>query len=172
MSGWIINYIKQVVSVRPPEVFITEWAVMPSHTTDALDANDAIGSPFTMLVPTSGLIHSATLLDRDDEGSELDVALFSGQFTGAAGDVAFSLSDEDAMLKIMELSFSSFNDNVNNQSSVLVNIGKAYRVPPLKRGSKMGLMYAQGITRGTPTIAAGSEPMVRLEILPDWPVSG
>jgi len=168
--GWVINRIRQVVSVKPVEVYVSPWVSMPAHTADALDANDAIGDEGKIPVPISGILQSASLIDRDDEGSEIDVALFDAIFAGAVGDSAFSLSDLDAQHKILELKFITFNDNVNNQDSSIENIGKAYRVPPWSKGAKMGWMYFQGITRATPTIAAGSEPLIRLEILPDEPV--
>ena len=168
--SWGIDFIKQVVAVRPPEVFITPYTVITSLTANALDAGDAIGDKFVIKVPVSGIIQSASLLDRDDEGTQIDVALLSGEFTAAAGDAAFSLSDIDAELEIIELQFTSFSDNVNNQTSFLENIGKAYRVPPIMKNAKFGFIHAQGITRATPTIAVSKEPMIRLEILPDRPV--
>lgn len=168
--GWIINRIKEVVATKPPSVYISPFVSIPSHTADALDANDAIGDEFKIRVPVSGLIQSASLVDRDDEGSQIDVVLLDAIFTGAAGDAAFSLSDEDARKVIITLKFTTFDDNVSNQTSSLENLGKAYRVPPMAKGSKFGWIYAQGITRATPTIAGGSEPLVRLEILPDEPV--
>ena len=168
--GIKIDWIKQVLAVRPPPVYISEWIAIPCHTADALDADDAMGAMFQIPVPVSGIIQSASLLDRDDEGSQIDVALFTSIFTDAAGDAAFSLSDEDAMLEIIELQFTSWSDNVNNQTSFLENIGKAYRVRSNAKNSPKGLIYAQAITRATPTIAVGSEPMIRLEIMPDRPV--
>lgn len=168
--GLSIDLIRQVVGIKPPKVYLTPYYVIPSHTADALDANDAIGDEFQILVPVSGIIQSASLIDRDDEGSQIDVALLDSLFTSAAGDAAFSLSDLDAQRVIITLKFTTFDDNVNNQTSSLENIGKAYRVPPRTNRSKFGFIFAQGITRATPTIAAGSEPMLRLEILPDEPV--
>ena len=168
--GWVINRIRSVVAIKPPAVFISDWVTIPSHTADALDANDAIGDEGKIRVPVSGMIQSAGLIDRDNEGSQIDVPLFDAIFAGAAGDVAFSLSDLDAQKLIITLKFATFDDNVNNQTSSLENLGKAYRVAPMNKGSKVGWMYFQGIARGTPTIAVGSEPMVRVEILPDEPV--
>ena len=157
------------VQVVPPPSYITEYVIIPCHTADALDANDAMGDKFTIRVPVSGIILSASLLDRDDEGSQIDIAIFTGNFTAVAGDAAFSLSDVDAEKKIMELKFTTFDDNVNNQTSSLENIGKDYRLVDDPLNIDTGLMYAQAITRATPTIAAGSEPKIRLEILPDRP---
>ncbi len=168
--GWVINRIRQVVAIKPPSVFISDFVSIPSHTADALDANDAIGDEFKIRVPVSGLIQGASLVDRDNEGTQIDVVLLDAIFAGAAGDAAFSLSDADARKVIITLKFTVFDDAVNAQTSSLENLGKAYRVPPMNKGSKFGWIYAQGITRSTPTIAVGSEPLVRLEILPDEPV--
>ena len=168
--SWGIDFIKQVVAVRPPEVYITPWIVIPSVTADALDADDAIGNQFVIPVPVSGILQSASLLDRDDEGSQIDIVLMEKGFTAVAGDAAFALNDVDVLLEIIELQFTSWSDNVNNQISFLENIGKAYRIDPISKGAKVGHMSAQGITRATPTIAVGKEPMIRLEILPDRPV--
>ena len=168
--GIKLDWVRQVIAVRPPPVHITNYIAIPCHTADALDADDAMGPMFQIPVPASGIIQSASLLDRDDEGTQIDIALFSAAFVAVAGDAAFALVDADAMLEIIELQFTSFSDNVNNQTSFLENIGKAYRVAPASKGNSKGIIYAQAITRATPTIAAGSEPMIRLEILPDRPV--
>ncbi|KKM90027.1 hypothetical protein LCGC14_1242740 [marine sediment metagenome] len=166
----ITKALLSVLSIKPVPVYVTEWVKIPCHTADALDADDAMGDKFEILVPVSGILLSATLLDRDDEGTEIDVALMNLTFTSAAGDAAFSLSDGDVQKKIYQLNFVVFNDNVDNQESSIENIGKAYHIEPSTPGGKLGKFFCQAITRATPTIAAGSEPLIRLEILPDSPV--
>ena len=169
MKGWFIQAIRQVVRTAPPRVYISPWVSIGSDG-DVLANGDAIGRPFEIPVPVSGIIQSATLLDRDDENSQIDVALFDSPFTAVAANLVYAISDEDGRRKIFQLNFTTFNDNVNSRDSSVENIGKAYRVKPKSRGSKMGRMWCQGITRATPTIALGSEPLLRLEIYPDEPV--
>ncbi len=171
MKGWFIQAIRNVVAIKPPGVFVSEYTTVQALTGNALDAGDALGTLFRIEVPVSGIFQSAHLLDRDDEGSELDIALFDARIdTVAAADAAFDLTDADAKRKIYQLNFTTFSDNVSNQDASIENIGKAYKVKPKSKGKKTGWMYAQAITRGTPTIAVGSEPMLRLEILPDEPI--
>ena len=170
MKGWFIQAVRQVVATKPPKVYISPWVAIPCDTAQLDAAGDAIGPAFTIPVPVSGIIQSASLLDRDDEKTQIDVPLLDAAFTVTATNAAFTLSDLDVRKFIYELQFTTFDDYIDNAGSSIENIGKAYRVPPSSKGSKMGLMYAQGITRATPTIAAGSEPLVRLEILPDEPV--
>jgi len=164
--GWVINRIKQVVAIRPPPVHITEWVVIPSQVA-ALDDGDAMGDAFRIPVPVSGVLQSAHLLGRADQGTQVDVVLLSAPFTPTAGDAQFALDDLEARAIITRLQFTVFNDNADNQDSSLENIGKVYRVHPASRGAKWGWMYGQGIAYGTPTYAAGSAPLLRLEILPD-----
>ncbi len=164
--GWVINRIKQVVAIRPPPVHVTEWVVVPAQTA-ALDDGDAMGGSFRIPVPVSGVLQSAHLLDRADQGNQVDVALLSATFTPTAADAAFALADSEARTIITRLQFTVFNDNVDNRDSSLENIGKVYRVQPAFKGAKWGYIYGQGIASGTPTYAAGSAPLLRLEILPD-----
>lgn len=164
--GWKIDLIRQVVGIKPRPVFISDWVTIPAQDA-ALDDADALGSPGTIRVPVSGILQSAHLLDPADQGNSLDVKLLDGEFTAAAADQAFSLSDADALRIIHTLEFSTFHDNVNNQDSSIENIGKAYRVQPEHKGSKFGLLHFQGIAVGTPTYGAGAKPKFRLEILPD-----
>ena len=154
--GWIIRRIREVVAIAPPGVYITPAIAVPNITpANALHADDAMGDLFGIRVPKSGIIQSATFYDVDDEGSQVDLVLTRARFTGAASDAAFSMLDDDLLTVIIQLNFTTFFDMVNGQVSSIENIGKAYRVPPEKKGSKMGVIYAQAIARGTPNIAAG-----------------
>jgi hypothetical protein len=166
----LFAFIRGIVATKPVPMYVSDWVAIPCHTADSLDAHDAMGDKFSIPVPVSGTIQSASLLDRDDEGTQIDVVLLDGPFVSALGDAAFSLADSDGMKEIYQLNFAILSDNVNNYFSSIENIGKGYRVPPDFPGSKMGKIYAQAITRATPTIAAGSEPLLRLEIRPDEPV--
>lgn len=131
---------------------------------DALDAGDAFGTIFTIKVPKSGIIYSATFWDLDDEGSQVDLEIFKTSFTQIASDAAWTPSDGDMLSFVTELAFVGFDDHINNQTSSLTNIGMAYTAPG-------GKLYIQAVCRGTPTIAAGSSPRVQLQIIsydPDW----
>ncbi len=164
--GWIINRILNPVETNPPPVFISELVLVPS-VGGAFTTLDAIGVPFKFLVPISGVIQSATLIDRDYEGTEIDIPLFREPFVAAASADAYTISDTDIKNLIKTLKFTVFDDHVQCYESSVENIGKLYKVRPKSRGSKWGWMYSQAKCLGTPTIAAGSEYLLRIEILSD-----
>jgi hypothetical protein len=61
---------------------------------------------------------------------------------------------------ITELSFASFDDHINVQTSELTNIGKAFV-------AAQGKLYIQAVCRGTPNIAAGAIPRLKIQIITD-----
>ncbi|KKL40788.1 hypothetical protein LCGC14_2367900 [marine sediment metagenome] len=165
MLGWLVR-IAHVVAIKPRPVFQTSWVQVPAQDA-ALDDGDATGIVFQFLVPISGTLQSASVLDTADQGNQLDVELCSGRFAGAAADAQFKLTDVEARYHIYRLQFATYADHEDNQTSDLENIGKAYKVPPFEEDSKWGWMWGQGIASGTPTYAAGSKPYLRVEIYPD-----
>ena len=171
LKGWVIRAIREVVAIRPPPTYLTPFITIPSHTLDALDANDAVGDEFKIAVPVSGIIQSARFIDRSDTNTAFDVALLEREFVGAAGDAAFSLSDQDALLQLDLLVFGTIEDNTDNRALRIINRGVVYAVPPAYPGARWGWMFAQGIARGAPTIVLGNEPMVSIGFLPDFPLT-
>lgn len=125
-------------------------------------ANDVMGTITVVEVPTSGIIYSATFFDLDYEKTQVDLEIFNHNIIQVADNGAWSPSDRDILSFVTELAFFSFDDHITNATSELVNIGKAYVAPE-------GKLYIQAVCRGTPTIAAGSAPRFKLQILSDDP---
>ena len=124
---------------------------------DALDANDCMGTLFTIDVPKRGVIISATFWDMDDEGTQVDFEIFKHSVIDTANDAAFAPTDADLLEFITELAFFAFDDHGTGQTSDIKNIGKAYSAPE-------GKFYIKAVTRSTPTIAAGNVPRLQLQI--------
>lgn len=128
---------------------------------------DAMGvTPFLVsggphAVPRSGVIQSAIYIDRDDEGLQIDLWLFTAQVGNQTDNSAFVVSDADLTRVIDVIQFSSFRDANTGQVSVVNGIGTAYELQP---GENMyGLLQA----RGALNIAAGALPLFNIKILGD-----
>ena len=124
----------------------------------AEDADDCLGTVSKIKVPKYGIIYSATFLDLDDEGTQVDLEIFKRSYTAIADNAAWSPTDSDMEGFVHEIPFFSFDDHINSQTSESNGINKAYTAPD-------GVFYIQAVCRGTPTIAAGSEPRFQLQIL-------
>lgn len=122
---------------------------------------DAFGGKFEIPVPLSGEIRTAVFLDKDDEGLETDLVIFSRDFDATADNAAFAVSDGDLQNFVTTITFATFKNFANNQTSTVGSVGVAYVAPERK-------LYCQMVTRGGPTIAAADTiPMVSLTILAD-----
>lgn len=114
---------------------------------------DAFGKKFNFAVPPVGTITQVIFYDLDDEGVPVDVVLFETDFTATADDSAFAVSDDDLLRCIGVVSITSFVD-VGGARIGMAQPVLSYNVPS-------GILRAQCIIRGTPTVAAGSEPYLR-----------
>ena len=104
-------------------------AIIPGIGAGAEGALDAMGTLFSIKVPKRGVIVSATYFDLDDEGTQVNLYLFSREVTAIADNDAWTCSDSDILYQIAKLAFVSFNDQTVAQTSELTNIGKAYTAP-------------------------------------------
>lgn len=131
-------------------------------TSDAYTAGDAVGTQFQIHLPfTQGVLYSATYYDRDDEGTQMDLIISEFEWaTKIADDAAMSPVDAELVKIIEVLEFASFEDFANGQISRLRNIGLAFNLDRHE-------LWLQMETQSTPTIAAGSEPQVRLTFMGD-----
>ena len=131
---------------------------------DALDALDTVGSLFTIRVPKSGKIQGARLYDPGDQGSALNVHLFTRSVVLTASDAAWSLVDGDSLFEIATLACSTFVDNINNQYSQLRDQAISYSAPE-------GLLYVGLATpaASTPTYTVPAWPHLQLVIISDDP---
>ena len=93
---------------------------------------------------------SAVLFDGDDQGTEVEVFLTTN--SGSVGTINGALSPTDAIADdiVARLHFSSFNDLINSQNSVLTGQDQIIQ---LAAGATS--LYAFGVVRsGTPTYTA------------------
>ena len=125
---------------------------------------DAIGTNAVGLaVPKSGIIQSAIYYDRDDEGLQVDLWLFSEPPAAQTDNGAFTLSDTGLSKVIDVIQFSGFRDATNGQVSTQNGLGIAY----VTAAAADGQIYVQLQARGALNIAAGALPAFRLTILAD-----
>ena len=141
--------------VKTPFVTVPGIGVAVAYVT-----GDAMGTIFTFDVPSSGIIHTAVMLDKDDEGIETDLVLFTAPFDPTTDNSAFAVTDADMQAFLTTITFATFKNFSVNQVSTAAALGIAYVAPERK-------LYAQVVTRGGPTIAAGNEPMFSLTIISD-----
>lgn len=128
----------------------------------AYAAGDCLGTLFEIEVPASGVIYSGTYWDLDDEAILTDFRIFKTKVTSGTDNAAWSPTDTAMLSFITNLSFFNFTDDINSQTSELVNIGKAYTAP-------QGKLWVQAVTRGAPTIAAANLPRFQIQVLSDDP---
>jgi hypothetical protein len=158
-------YVAQqgIVQVRG-SIYDTGYLRVPGvDHSDAYTAGDAIGTQFAVTLPfRQGVLYSATLLDLDDEGTQLDLWISDSEWgTKIADDAAFSPADAEMLRVIDILEFTSTVDATNSHFMALRNIGLAVSLPE----SRLWLQLES--PSGTPTIAVGSNPRVRLQFLVD-----
>ena len=137
-------------------------------TADALDALDTVGSLFFIATPPSGIIKAARWYDPSDQGSEINVHVFSGKVTLSASDAAWTLNDDDSLreLDTLEFTSTSFVDNIANRYARLTDIAIPY-------STRIGGLWFGAATpaASTPTYTAPAFPRLQLVILtddPDW----
>jgi hypothetical protein len=104
-------------------------AIPGSDSATALESGDTIGNCFSLRVPPSGQIVSATLYDFDAEGSQVDVFVFKEKIADVAVDAAYAPTDVEGLTFLTLLSFVSFTDQGAYKTSEINNIGKGYSVP-------------------------------------------
>ena len=123
---------------------------------------DAMGTEAVRVeVPKSGVIQGAIYYDRDDEGLGVNLWLFDDDVGNQTDNSAFALTDGDLMRVIDVIEFSSgFLDAANGQVLIGSGLNIPYRAPE-------GFIWCQVQAMGVLNIAAGSEPVFKLRILPD-----
>lgn len=157
--AWTVTVKGQVQVVG--KTVDTEFTTIPGIVTGiAYASGDAFGAKFTIDVPHSGVIHTALMLDKDDEGLETELVLFRGDFVATADNSAFAVTDADLQDFVGTISFTVFKNFDANQVCTVSALGLAYKAP-------QGKLWIQAVTRGAPNIAAASLPMVKLVILSD-----
>lgn len=149
--------VKEIATTQIVSCPLTPVEIPGITAADELDANDAMGTLVTLLVPKRGVIVSATFYDLDYKGTQVDLEIFNHSITQVANDAAWSLGDIDVLSFLTEINFFAFDGHTACYTSEVKNIGKAYTAPE-------GKFYIQAVTRSTLTIAAGSMPRFQLQI--------
>lgn len=144
------------------------YRMVPGVVTGAAyQDGDAIGT--TIMFPGmvraevgSGQLYSATYLDNDDEGLQIDLHLFSTPPTYVPTDNgAYSPADGDLASYVGTVSFSAFYNLGNNQ----VSVGTFNPIAFVGDGEVN--LYGQVVARGALNIADGNMPRIRLVTLAD-----
>jgi len=140
-------------------VFIGPVIVPGIAAADALDANDQMGTVFSIAVPLAGAIVKAVYHDLDDEGIGKELWIFRNDPTAgvAASDAAFSLADGQNVNVVDVLTFSTFKDAANNQVSVSTDVPCWYVAPA-------GRLWLAVKTVGADNIAADAMPSLSFVI--------
>ncbi len=157
--SWLITGIKNIVGVQE-NLHDTGFLTVPGIATASVyTANDTLGTQFVFRnVPKSGTIQTAIFLDLDDEGIETDLILYKREIVETADHDPYAPSDLDLESIIGHITFSTFLNYNANQSSVASGMFLTYTAP-------QGEIWAQMVTRGTPTIAVANIPKVGMTIL-------
>lgn len=93
---------------------------------------------------------SAVLFDGDDQGTDVDVYFTTNSTTPGTINAALSAADTVFDDIVGAISFTSFNDLINSQNSVLSGINQV-----MKCAAGTQALYAFGVVRsGTPTYTA------------------
>lgn len=146
--------------LRAGSLFASEWAEVPGiAAADALDANDAVGTPFKIKVPRKGRILSAKLIDLDDDTLAFTAHVYGSEFAGAASDAAYSVNKAFGTAWATNIVFASSTDEGGFKALEALDVNAEYYAPS-------GYLWVQMSTTGTPTIAANAMPQMRLFILP------
>lgn len=147
----------------PGYKIVTRQVTIPGTVAaDALDAGDAMGTPFIIPnvteFPGQGWeMASAHLLDKSDQAGTVEIVLFSEPIAGTANDAEFAPSDAELNQYVGMVSFATYLNFGANQVSSVQGSGLPSGNTTLTRH-----LYAQAVVRGTPTVAAGAAPVVTL----------
>lgn len=156
----------QVVTRKYGEV-VTKWVEVPGITAAAgHSAGDALGimGQFDHDVednplPKIGKIVEAELIDPDDDTLVATMHIFSESFTATVDDAALAISAADSKKWVTSIPFAVSTDIGSAKVSEVTDINSRYYSPTRK-------LYWQFSTGGTPNIAAGLSPLVRVYIEP------
>ena len=145
---------------------ITRIVPLPGITTGSAHSDgDALGTPIVFqdvfrAEKCSGIVVGAFVIDKDDEGLQIDIPLFTRPIAGTADDSAFAPTDTELMTCRGVVAVSSFFNWDSNQFGQATNLG-------MWISTESPNLYSQVVARGAINIAAGSIPLVGLVVVPD-----
>ena len=158
--------ITNILRVQGKTVYCPKFPLaLEIDSGNAYAALDVVCQVHTIEVPRSGYILGAIWYDPSDQGSAIRLHLFTRTFTIAANNAAWSPSDDDSYNKKYTLNFTSFEDDINNQQSVILDT-----IPYSAPESKF-YIAASTPAGSTPTYTNPARPRVQLIIAsddPDW----
>lgn len=161
-----IQDVKVVQAHLPPVAgeANTRKIQIPGISTDIYAAGDAFGTLITLpgvfrANKNSGIVTKIQLLDRDDEGSQVDVHFYRRPMTTTADNAAFDPSDVDILSWEGGESITTFFNWNSNQ-------GGQWTGSHWVESDDTNL-YIRCVTQGTPTIVAGSEPWLLVTVVPN-----
>ena len=147
----------------------------PTVTAGAYSAGDAVGgllvfrnvsfegggrSRRTSPKGSATILDSVVIVDRASQDVQLDLVLFSEEFTPTADNGAFDPSDADLLncIGVVKVSdYSAFNDNsIATKSAIGL---------PIHLTNASGNLFGQLVTRGTPTYVAITDIAVRIGLI-------
>ena len=152
----ILRVLRDGITIKPSIVVTNRVTVPGIGTGSAYAAGDAFGTRFVFEVPPKGTITRAIFIDKDNEGIQKDIVMFSREFTETADNAAFDPSDVDMTSHLGVASVNVFYDFGSNRG------GEA--VPDLEYSLPDGRIYCQIVTKGADNIAAGAIPEVYLVV--------
>ena len=151
--------LTEPAEIRSKTVKVGPIQILGITAAAAFTASDAMGSKLVIPVPVRGTIREIIFHDHDNEGIDKELWCLSQDFTAAADNAAFSLSDADNLNVVAVFLFSTWRTATNNQIGLTANTPADYEAPD-------GNLYCQVKTLGTDNIAADIEPWLSFLIEP------
>lgn len=144
-------------------------AATPTITAGAYSANDAVGGMMTLTSAglggqSSGIINSITIIDLAKQSLGIDIFIFDRSFTPTADNAAFDPSDGDMAncIGVISVSASDYYPWADGSVACKTNVNIPYVIP-----SDGTTIYAQAVTRGTPTYAATTDLTFKFGVTQD-----
>ena len=108
------------------------------------------------------MIHSFTLLDKDDQAQALDIVFLRRNVSIGTENAAVSVSDDNAaqILGVVEIATTDYIDLVNSQIVTKTNLGIGFKAEESRD------LYIAAISRGTGTYTA-SGIVIKVTVLQD-----
>jgi hypothetical protein len=148
----------------------TVVTVSPTVDTAIYASGDLMGGKLTLasaarVAGGTGMIHSLTIVDQDNEKAALDIVFFESDPTGTTftDQAALDVADADMLnvVGVVSVSASDYVSFVDNAVATLRNIGLSFK---LDSGTSL---FAAIVSRGTPTYTAATDVQVKVGILMD-----
>jgi hypothetical protein len=142
------------------DLYYVEFQLQTILAASAYSSADAVGSVFSVPVPKNGVIRNAKLIDPDDDTLALTVHLFTSPITGVADNAAGTFTAAEARGWVSSIVFTTTPLDIGGAKVMETTTMSSHYATPT------GMLYGQCTTSGTPTIAIGAMPLIKLGIEP------